>query len=543
MTNDRRQSSCRIRTAAESNNRYIMDFTGYSMFPALRPGDRLVVNSLPAKDVETGDILITRNNGKPPAAHRLVKRLSATSGLTKGDAMPPQIREQVKFTGAVERVEAVIRGKRIIVLSSGFRGATKRWQAFFSRHGWTSGAIREAMRRRVRIRRGRRRTAALRRSDIFRWLCHLPKQRFDTEQLKLRLPFLQSEGMAGVAYRALGDRQIEAGVRQRLSGTYHWAVKQNLIHLDFIKRLEHQLSGTAVDVMVIKGGALLHHVYPHVGARPMEDVDLLVRPSRYRQLADQLEKMGFRQNPLRTYSFVNSRMRLDIHTDMLNTDRIASRSGLLPAGMQPIWRNALPWDNGYRRVRRPDDVDHILILCQHLLKHYFCRLIWFEDLRRLLDGRNEQFFLRLRNRAAELKQEKPLAYCMYLLRHLIGSSLPLSSALKALCPQPGAGERLLLRLALIDQNMALLAPILTACCIAGPRQRLVFLHESLFLRREVMAVESGAGRSGWRTVHLFSRILLAAGLVMRHLSVIGETMLNRRRKPHMARNHSGAELQ
>lgn len=49
----------------------------------------------------------------------------------------------------------------------------------------------------------------------------------------------------------------------------------------------------AIDVLVLKGAALAHTVYPEIGLRPMRDIDLLVRPEQAQQAQDLLIAEGF----------------------------------------------------------------------------------------------------------------------------------------------------------------------------------------------------------------------------------------------------------
>ena len=51
------------------------------------------------------------------------------------------------------------------------------------------------------------------------------------------------------------------------------------------------------------------------------------------------------------------------------------------SGMEPIWETSLPWKDGYCRLRRPDDVDNLLLLSQHIMKHSFSLSILKLELR------------------------------------------------------------------------------------------------------------------------------------------------------------------
>ncbi|MFH1191351.1 MAG: S24/S26 family peptidase, partial [Candidatus Omnitrophota bacterium] len=47
--------------------------SGFSMWPFIRPGERLVIKKSPAQDLRAGDIILYRANNQL-ACHRLVKK-------------------------------------------------------------------------------------------------------------------------------------------------------------------------------------------------------------------------------------------------------------------------------------------------------------------------------------------------------------------------------------------------------------------------------------------------------------------------------------
>jgi len=74
----------------QSGHRLIA-FQGYSMYPFLRNGDRLIVRTRPIVCPSIGDIVVLpiHGSGKPPAwiAHRIVTKTPDGKIITKGDNM------------------------------------------------------------------------------------------------------------------------------------------------------------------------------------------------------------------------------------------------------------------------------------------------------------------------------------------------------------------------------------------------------------------------------------------------------------------------
>jgi signal peptidase I len=75
----------------ESGNSVELPATGYSMFPALRPGNRVIIKPLPEGDLpELGSVVVYRDNNIL-VMHRLVEIITADKRnplfITRGDSM------------------------------------------------------------------------------------------------------------------------------------------------------------------------------------------------------------------------------------------------------------------------------------------------------------------------------------------------------------------------------------------------------------------------------------------------------------------------
>ena len=62
---------------------YTISFSGYSMNPFLKPGDRLVVKRVPPENYRVGDIVVLPNPENIYMVHRLIKLLPGYRGLPK----------------------------------------------------------------------------------------------------------------------------------------------------------------------------------------------------------------------------------------------------------------------------------------------------------------------------------------------------------------------------------------------------------------------------------------------------------------------------
>ncbi|MEW5736897.1 MAG: nucleotidyltransferase family protein [Thermodesulfobacteriota bacterium] len=317
--------------------------------------------------------------------------------------------------------------------------------------------------------------------------------------------FAASQGVAGLLFEVLkagGTPEIPACLER----AYYAAAARNTLHIHALARLEKALAGSGVQVMALKGAALLFSAYPDPGLRPMEDLDLLVRPEDRTRFATLLAGLGYRAHPDRSNLFSDEVVRLDIHCHALNADRVPGRTGLLPAGMAPLWELSLPLGQGHRNIVRPCDADLTLLLCQHALKHSYARLIWLVDIHRMLYRPDAAFFRDLARRARELSQEKPLAYSLYIIRDFFRFSVP--AELRAFVAGINAPERFLLDIKCSREPFGLLGEMLCLLALPGVHARLRFAADVLFPRE-------GPETVGWSGVQrLIGRIGRATALAL-----------------------------
>ena len=300
------------------------------MYPFLKPGDRLVVKRLPSENYQIGDVVIKRNIENRLMAHRLVKLLPNGRGITKGDSLLALDPEPVDLSCLIGRVEMAVRKGRLISISSGIRSRAKGFYATLSRKGLTSGSIK------LRIKdalvsqapsgklKGTLDEKQMILSLLDKQLSH-PAEMRDWDKLT---GAFHREGMAGIIYLYLKEKGITVSGLKDLENYYHAIAAQNLIHLKALEQLEEALAVEKIEIMTLKGASLLSHIYPKVGMRPMEDIDLMIQPPDRERLVRLLQLMGYQQNPKRIYSFKKDKIILDIHTHPLNIDRIPSRAGL-----------------------------------------------------------------------------------------------------------------------------------------------------------------------------------------------------------------------
>ncbi|MCP3953136.1 MAG: hypothetical protein GY697_13100, partial [Desulfobacterales bacterium] len=457
------------------------------MYPFLKPGDRLVIRKTSPTDFQIGDILVFHTDQRL-TVHRAIKTLPDQQFITKGDAMTTPDRLSVQAGAVVGKVALILRGRRLIAVSSGHRERLKKLYVWLSVRNLTWGAIKVNVKQ-VLFRKPAERKNVSRVDDRLknqRWLRDLicGKQSVYAEYCMDLVSFEMAavqEGIAGYLYPILKQCGAPEETVAVFKKHYLTIAARNLTGQSSIARLEGDLQKAQMRIMILKGASLPETVYPRPGLRMMEDIDILVRSEDQKKFIALLGRHGYQVDPGRGHCFLKGNIIVDLHTNALNVERVASRKWLFPAGMQPVWDQAVPWREGFQQIRRPSDEDTVLLLAQHALKHSCARIIWLVDLWLLLRNRDSDFCKALYTRAVHLHQTHSLYLVLFLLEREFGLVAP------APFQSPGSQISWLAKQLLIlradgrtDAYTGILLPLFS---IPGFKKRLAFAWESVFLNR------------------------------------------------------------
>lgn len=159
---------------------------------------------------------------------------------------------------------------------------------------------------------------------------------------------------------------------EKLRGIHRLAWSRNHWLFHQVRPLVEELTDAGIAVMLLKGAALTMRVYPDVGARPMQDVDLMVPSTRAAEAFALLERRGWRPKRWRPreigpefFSFCHAMdfesrngCRVDLHWHGLIQCCHA-------AADEPFWRGATPVDFLGTKALAPAATEHLLQLCVH----------------------------------------------------------------------------------------------------------------------------------------------------------------------------------
>ncbi len=492
------------------------------MHPFLKPGDRVIAERVSPDSLQVGDVAIIPGSRDPLVIHRLVRILPQNKGILKGDSRLESDPEPVQLSAISGRVKAVLRNDRLIPISTGFRSRIKGLYTWLSLRNLTMGALKLKTKKAL---------TRLFPADGLNGLSQeigyinqaisrqsTPKtHHLDWKSLKERA---FTEGVAGILYHRLKNTGIHPSTFSQLRHHYQSVVAQNMIALDTLEKLEHALGSEQIEAMTLKGASLLEHIYPCLGMRPMSDLDLMVRPEQYEQFISLLCRLGYEPDSMIPHYLRKGRSIIDVHIHALNTDRVGNRSKLFPSGMEPVWANSLPWQEGYRWIRRPNDVDNTILLAQHLMKHSFSSLIWIVDVCMLVKNQDSTFWTRLEKRADQLDQTRPLSYALYLTKGLFGVKPPQGSRFDHLYKDLSRLERGILGARIKGQTLHRLGPLMALFCLPELKARITFFWETLFPKKAVVEQEFHSLHRGKRVLFYPGRVLQIAALALKQLLLI-----------------------
>ena len=168
-----------------------------------------------------------------------------------------------------------------------------------------------------------------------------------------------------LAYRNLGPESFDAEVAGRLKGLYRRSWSHNQLIFKRAAEAISLLHEAGIETLVTKGASLALLAYGDAGARPMDDVDVLVPIKRARDAISVLSAAGWspgHEDPL-AWTEVHHSLdfaggeggHVDLHWFAL----------WQPASDEPLWAGAVPLELGGVETRAPCPADQLLLACVH----------------------------------------------------------------------------------------------------------------------------------------------------------------------------------
>ena len=209
---------------------------------------------------------------------------------------------------------------------------------------------------------------------------------------------------------------------------------------------------SGIRLIVLKGLSLAERLYPDPACRPMEDLDLLVRPEHLPTADRLLPSLGYsdRTFGIEDYRNPETRIVVDLHAGLLNTTRLPVRRTAWDPRLDTWWNRAQPSEI-HPAIYTLDPQDHLVYLCHHAwLHHGLQKPLGLLDICLLfpeVEPRQKDGGLAQREDIEEAR--RGLWYALATCEQRLGLAIP-STLRGALCPaKSGVLERALHRLAAI----------------------------------------------------------------------------------------------
>jgi hypothetical protein len=316
--------------------------------------------------------------------------------------------------------------------------------------------------------------------------------------LKKDLPWEQlvrtaeTEGVAGLLYHHLNnlgclDLLPEAALHY-LEAIYQRTTRNTLAIVSKIHQIAAVFRQARIPVIALQGLSVVL-LYKHPGLRSMADADLMVKAHHKAAVRGLLIEAGYRPVPLYPDLLAKDGFLIDIHVHLLNLDRIRSRRYIFPEDLSPMWDNAVVLFKKQDGLLGLDPYDNYIALSAHALKHSYSRLIWLADLHESLLALTGKpiAWAELAERARFWKQEKVVLYSLILIERIFGLDVPLQVKLELGIEQLTILEKRLLNMKIRGLSSSELCLVLWLCNIKGAVNKLKFILETIFPRKEIMA--------------------------------------------------------
>lgn len=326
-----------------------------------------------------------------------------------------------------------------------------------------------------------------------------------------------TERVAPLLFSILRSRSVlPEELSDRFHHNYSIVGMRNALRINEMRLILEILSTAGIEIILLKGIALVERVYGNVALRPMTDVDLLVRRSQVQSALEQFQSLGYRREGVELSQDSNLEFENDIvlrktdqpefvvelHWSLFNSPYYQQR-----IAEDTLWANveAMSLDGISAKALSPEH--ELLHLCGHLMLHHRgVGLLWWNDIAELIDHNHDRLdWDRLLVEAENLSVVLPLQAIMPEITERWAASVPQDflNRLAALVPQEEE-ERVYEQLTAENRPPAqrLLADLRG---MPERRMRARFLYQNLFPSAAYMDERYGISRPCMRPIYYLMR--------------------------------------
>jgi hypothetical protein len=275
-----------------------------------------------------------------------------------------------------------------------------------------------------------------------------------------------------------------------LKDSYFSTLKRNMHISKVLKELDEAISQRDITCILWKGAGLIFNVYDSFALRPMDDIDLLIPLKNIEEFTGILGNLGFRPRLEYPLTWYRQEIVLDLHMDIVHSDRIPSRLKAIPVYITDLALQSRILD-GFQNILTLSPGDSLICLAIHALKHGFSRDIWFIDSFYLMNRYPELIDHPedIIQRVNHLGVLRPLAILFFFL-----DTWPIDKALhqdfqsiyKPQLTKPGMLQRYILRSIALGKTLPHSGELFYFLLMDSYRKKAAFLWDTLFPSKHVL---------------------------------------------------------
>jgi hypothetical protein len=186
-------------------------------------------------------------------------------------------------------------------------------------------------------------------------------------------PLLRRFRLRPVAYwtAASSARDIEPALQEELESAFYSAALRRDRLNSALDAIAKAFARCGIPAILLKGAALADSLYPHPACRPMEDIDLLVRPTDHAGTGRLLVELGYSDTAFGPEDFRNPEtgITVDLHVELLNATRLPVRRKAWQPDLDAWRRRSVPVP-GFPHLCALSPGDQFEYLCQHFWLHH-----------------------------------------------------------------------------------------------------------------------------------------------------------------------------
>ena len=294
----------------------------------------------------------------------------------------------------------------------------------------------------------------------------------------------QREGLTALLFYSLKQKGLtcilNTQTRERLEELYFSQLGQNILLIEEAKKILRAFEEKNVEAILLKG-IHMQSLYPQSGLRPMTDIDLFIKEEDFDKAVEVIKTLGFKGNYGYREEYFKEKLMVDLHTSFINANRISARASIIDKANEVFSKETIDFKLEGQRVKILNIYDEIIYLCAHLFFHHgLRRLIWFFDIKLLIEKSADFNWNRLFERALSFGLEKPLFMCLLLAKTELGLKIPDEFLEKQKQIKINKIEKKIYDNLFSGEGESAFRYLFTFFILKGLRRRVIFLKE-LFL--------------------------------------------------------------